>query len=243
MSFHLTFKPYGNRSILIEWPSVISESILDDMIHFKRAISKKNIKSIVELKSAYNSLLISYNTVCRNFENDVNLLKSIYSSPRFHNDSLSVLWKIPVCYDASFGIDLDLMSLEKNVSKQDIIKRHVDPVYTVFFIGFLPGFLYLGGLDESLYVPRKSTPRLKMAKGSVAIGGNQTGIYPCESPGGWHVIGNTPVSFFNTAEQVPCFAKPGDKIVFCPVSFKEHQTIKNLVVGGAYNIEREVIDG
>ncbi|MGZ0017488.1 5-oxoprolinase subunit PxpB [Yeosuana sp. AK3] len=243
MSFQLTFKRYGNRSILIEWPSIISETILEDIIHFKRAISEKKIKSIVELKTAYNSLLISYNTVCRNFENEVDLLKSIYNSPRFHNDSLSVLWKIPVCYDDFFGIDLKDISNSIGLSKSDIIKLHSNGIYTVYFIGFLPGFLYLGGLVQSLYVPRKSTPRLNVEKGSVAIGGNQTGIYPNESPGGWHIIGNSPISFFDVTKKIPCFANSGDKIVFVPVSFKEHQNIKTSVEAGVYNIESEAMDG
>ena len=243
MGFDLVYKPYGERSILVEWPSAISEQILKDIIDFKTAIEEKNIKSIVELKLAYNSLLISYNSVCRNFENEVNMLKKIHKSPKFNNDRMSVLWKIPVCYEDCFGIDLEAISVEKKLSKKDIIKRHSEAVYTVYFIGFLPGFLYLGGLDESLHVPRKSTPRLKIEKGAVAIGGQQTGVYPSESPGGWNIIGNTPVSFFDVTKGNPCFANPGDHIAFIPITLKEHKDIKTLVDAGVYQIESEVIDG
>ena len=242
MSFNLTFKPFGERAILIEWPQIISEAILKDILQFKNKIEANNIKSIVEIKSAYNSLLIIYDTICRNFENEVKSLKNLYNLPNFEGDNLSKLHKIPVCYDAVFGIDLEAISKEKKLSKEAIIERHSEAIYTVYFIGFLPGFLYLGGLDESLHTPRKATPRLKIEKGAVAIGGNQTGVYPTESPGGWNIIGNTPIEFFNPKINPPCFAKAGDKIIFKPVSLNEYNDIKMLVEAGVYQIESDVLN-
>lgn len=242
MSFNLTFKPFGERAILIEWPHIISETILKDILQFKSKIKSNNIEAIVEIKSAYNSLLIIYDTICRNFENNVNILKKVYNSSDFKYDKLSKLYKIPVCYDAIFGIDLEALSEEKKLSKEAIITRHSGAIYTVYFIGFLPGFLYLGGLDEVLNTPRKSTPRLKIEKGSVAIGGNQTGVYPTESPGGWNIIGNTPIEFFNPKNSPPCFAKAGDKIIFKPISTNEYNDIKILVEAGVYQIESSILN-
>ncbi len=242
MAFNVTYKPFGERAILVEWPPKIDGLILQDIIKFKTTIANNNIESIVDLKSAYNSLLIVYDVVCRNFENEVNLLKKLYKSPNSNHVILSRLWKIPVCYDTDFGIDLDAISVEKKLSKTEIIKRHSQAIYTVYFIGFLPGFLYLGGLDDLLYVPRKSTPRLKIEKGAVAIGGHQTGVYPIESPGGWNIIGNSPIVFFDVSKEEPCFAKSGDKIQFHEISLKEYKNIKTLVEAGVYQLEREVID-
>ncbi|WP_445736760.1 5-oxoprolinase subunit PxpB [Mariniflexile sp.] len=240
MAFNITYKPFGERSILVEWPAVIDEKILKDIIRFKKGIKENNIRSNVYLKSAYNSLLITYDSFCRNFKNEVHRLENIYLSSNLNNDSVSVLWKIPVCYDAVFGIDLEMVSKEKNLSKEVIIERHSQVIYMVYFIGFLPGFLYLGGLDESIYVPRKSTPQLQIEKGAVAIGGNQTGVYPSESPGGWNIIGNSPIEFFNPYNDPPCFAKSGDKISFKPISIDEYKNIKRLVEAGVYEIESEV---
>ena len=138
---------------------------------------------------------------------------------------------------------MEVVSKEKKLSKEVIIKRHSQAVYTVYFIGFLPGFLYLGGLDKSLYMPRKSTPRLQIEKGAVAIGGNQTGVYPSASPGGWNIIGNPPIAFFNPKLKTSCFAKPGDRLVFKPVSLKEYENIKILVDSGVYQLESEVFSG
>jgi inhibitor of KinA len=243
MAFNLTYKPFGERSILVEWPAVIDETILKDIVAFKTVIEENSIKPIVELKLAYNSLLIIYDSICRNLKNEVNHLENLYKLLKPHNDSVSVLWKIPVCYEVVFAIDLEAISLEKKLSKEAIIKQHFQAVYTVYFIGFLPGFLYLGGLDESLYVPRKSTPRLQIEKGAVAIGGSQTGIYPTVSPGGWNVIGNSPIDFFNPKLKQPCFAKAGDKIVFEPISLNEYKDIKALVEAGVYRLESEVWHG
>lgn len=243
MGFELTYKPFGERSILVEWPSVISEDILKDIIMFKTNIEEENIESIVELKSAYNSLLISYSFICRNFENEIKILKNIYLISKHDADRVAVLWEIPVCYDDCFAIDMETISKSKMLSKERIIKIHSQAIYTVYFIGFLPGFLYLGGLEERLHVARKQTPRLKTEKGAVAIGGEQTGVYPSESPGGWHVIGNTPISFFDATKKTPCFANPGDRIVFKPVSLNEYNKIKVLVDAGVYQMESEVING
>ena len=242
MTYDLTYKPFGERAILIEWPAKIDDGILKDMLSFKTAILKNAAKVIVDVKSAYNSLLVVYNAVCRNFEKEVIALETIYETRLSTYDSLSTLWKLPVCYDEVFGIDLEAMSKEKNLSKETIIKRHSQAVYTVYFIGFLPGFLYLGGLDDTLHMPRKSTPRLKIEKGAVAIGGHQTGVYPIESPGGWNIIGNSPIDYFNPKNRVPCFAKAGDKISFKPISINEYNDIKVLSTAGVYQIESEVLN-
>jgi len=243
MAFILQYKRFGERSILIEWPAMIDENILRDIIYFKEQIYKNNLQEIVELKSAYNSLLIIYDSICRNLENDVKLLKKLYELMDLKHDIVSKLWKIPVCYDAVFGIDLEAISVEKNLSINEIIMLHSQAIYTVYFTGFLPGFLYLGGLNESLFVPRKTTPRLKVEQGSVAVGGKQTGVYPKESPGGWNIIGNSPISFFDISKEIPCFSKPGDQIIFYPITLKEHENIKILVDAGVYQIKSEVING
>ncbi|WP_298238114.1 5-oxoprolinase subunit PxpB [uncultured Algibacter sp.] len=241
MGYELTYKPFGEHSILIEWPSIIDKDILLDIISFKEIIKKNNIKVVIEVRISYNSLLVIYELNEFVLESSVQELKNIYASFREQIKPIFRQWKIPVCYDDQFAIDLDEMSLEKNMSKSDIIKRHSSAIYTVYFIGFLPGFLYLGGLDKTLYTPRKATPRLKIEKGTVAIGGKQTGVYPSESPGGWNIIGNSPIEFFNAQSEIPCFAKSGDRIKFNSVSLKEYQNIKSLVEAGVYQLESEMI--
>lgn len=229
------------HAVLIEWPKQIDTAILDDLLHFKDLILKKNRNTILEVRSAYNSLLVVYVLEVVDFKTAFVELQNIYQSNTDVLKTESRLWKIPVCYDAHFGIDLEYISKVKNCSEESIITRHASAIYTVYFIGFLPGFLYLGGLDSVLFTPRKSTPRLKIEKGAVAIGGNQTGIYPQESPGGWNVIGNSPITFFDATKEQPCFAKAGDKIQFYSISLQEYNQIKTLVEAKVYQLESEVL--
>jgi inhibitor of KinA len=238
--FELLYKPFGERSILIEWPSEINENILQDVLSFKYTLQNNTIELKIEVKSAYNSLLITYDYTIDNVNDKILVLKALYSSKVVLQKSVFRHWKIPVCYDDEFGLDLDDISNQNKLSKQDIIRLHSEAIYTVYFIGFLPGFLYLGGLNEKLCVPRKSTPRLQIKKGSVAIGGNQTGIYPNESPGGWNIIGNSPISFFDASNDIPCFAKAGDKIQCVPISLETFRRIEMDVKAGVYSLESEV---
>ena len=241
--FEITYKQYGERSILIEWPPIIDHKVLDDVIFFKEKLEKLLLKEKVEIKTAYCSILISYNRTIENIYDEYLMLKDIYSSRISIISKPKKLWKIPVCYDAEFALDLDKISLKKKISKQKIIALHYKPIYTVFFIGFLPGFLYLGGLNKELYFPRKQTPRLQIEKGAVGIGETQTGIYPNMSPGGWNIIGNCPLNFFNVSKNPPCFANAGDKIQFYPITLKQHSDIVTLVNAGVYQLESEVISG
>ena len=153
--FKLTYKPFGERSILIEWPHNIDAIILKDIISFKQIIENNLHKGIVELNQAYNSILIIYKNVITNY-NDCKLeLEKLYVSEKVMTNASSKLWKIPVCYDLSFGIDIEEIMQAKSISFDELISMHSDTIYTVYFIGFLPGFLYLGGLNERLNYPRK----------------------------------------------------------------------------------------
>jgi len=237
--FNVTYKPYGNRAILIEWPVKIDENILKDIISFKNKIKNNNIKVIVDIINTYNSLTIIYNDTIENIYDEISKLKSIKEQKILATSEQNNLWNIPVCYDGHFGIDLQEISETKKLTIDEIIDLHTSAIYTVYFIGFLPGFLYLGGMDKRLHFPRKASPRLNVAKGSVGIGGSQTGIYPSQSAGGWNIIGNSPISFFNVTSDNPCFAKAGDKIKFSPIDYHEYQHIDLQVANGMYKLTKE----
>jgi inhibitor of KinA len=231
MEYELKFSRYNEYSILIEWPAIMDENMLKDILNFKNIIEKKYVKQKVEVNNAFNSILVIYNYAIDNVNDEIFRLKALKFTEDDLVDSVSKLWKIPVCYDDEFGIDLNEFSKQRQLSKDEVIELHSSAIYTIFFIGFLPGFLYLGGLDEKLHFDRKSTPNLDIEKGSVGIGGNQTGIYPKNSPGGWHIIGKTPVDFFNAKSSPPCVFNAGDKLRFFAISKTEfldlEQDIKN----------------
>lgn len=128
------------------------------------------------------------------------------------------LIEIPVRYGGEIGPDLDVVATASGLSRDDVWRRHASTEYVVCFLGFLPGFPYLGRLDPALCLPRRSTPRTRVPAGSVAIAGEYTGIYPWESPGGWHVIGRTDVTLFDASRPRPTLLSPGDRVRFVPVA-------------------------
>ena len=131
--------------------------------------------------------------------------------------------QIPVCYGMDRENDFQNLANSKQIAPKELIELHSSPVYRIHFFGFLPGFMYLQGLKEELYTPRKAVPAPQVKPGSVAIGGKHTGIYPSSSPGGWHVIGLTPLCLFNAEKSPPVFAEPGERIRFVPISPAEFE--------------------
>lgn len=239
----MTYKPYGESAILIEWPQLISKEILKDIRFFVSEIERENSENILELNFVYCSLLIIYNSKNSCYCKIKHTLKSLYDNESVISvKSQKTLWHIPVCYNEEFGIDLAYLSSEKKLTVEKIISLHSSVDYTVYGIGFLPGFLYLGGLSEKLYFPRRNFPRLAVPKGAVAIGGNQTGIYPQNSPGGWHIIGNTPISLFDVNKETPCVITPGDEIRFNPITKEEFEVIKIAQEAGNYKLQRVIND-
>lgn len=233
-----TFKPYGENAILITWEARIDENIVNDILQFEEKIKQSNIKAIVEVIQSINSLLIIYNENNISFFELKHLLETLKNTktPVTQQDNRKK-WQIPVCYHENFGIDLRFIAEKKRLEIPEIIAFHTSAIYDVYAIGFLPGFLYLGGLDERLHIPRKETPRLRIQKGAVGIGGMQTGIYPKSSPGGWQILGNSPVNFFDVTQSNPCFAKAGDQIQFYEINMQEYDEILVAIKTENYNVK------
>ena len=149
------------------------------------------------------------------------------------------VWEIPVCYEKQFSSDLEDYSNKISLAKDEIIEIHSSKIYYLHMYGFLPGFMYLGGLDNRLFIPRKSIPSRRILKGSVAIGGAQTGIYPSDSPGGWYVIGKTPVNLFNTSNfNQPVNIPVANYIKFRPISLDEFILIENSIKNSEFKIKK-----
>ena len=237
MRYKLKYKALGITAVLIEWPAEINEAILYDILAFEKLIKEFYKNESIETIPIYHSLTLIFNTPIP-VDAVIQELKTLYKT----NGQISITpktWKLPVCYDASFGIDTESLAMQKQLSIEDFITLHTKPNYTVYGIGFLPGFLYLGGLLEQLHSPRRATPRLRIETGSVGIGGKQTGIYPKESPGGWNIIGNCPIPLFNVNAHPPCAIAVGDTIKFYPISKPKYDLFKIEVETGVYSLKPE----
>ncbi len=232
----------GERGILIEFEPEISSETLEKVLLHKKILQKKLFKEKIEVNNTYNSLLISYTLTIEDAYNEVLKVKELISQYKIPKKLKSQIFYIPVCYEQEFGLDLNLLSKEKNIGVDEIIRLHTQPVYQLYFIGFLPGFLYLGGLDKKLHFSRKETPRKAVKKGAVGIGENQTGIYPKSSPGGWQIIGNSPVELFDKNKEIPCPFSAGDHIKFYQVSKDEYLKIQEEIDCGKFKLKTEIYE-
>lgn len=236
-------QPLGEQAILISFAPEINEKLLEKLLFYKNKIEKYYTKVKVEVINTYNSLLITYVYGIENIYNEVLALKKFFVEAKIAKLMNRQIFHFPVCYEEEFAWDMELISEEKNLSKNEIIALHTSPVYTVYFIGFLPGFLYLGGLDKKLQISRKNQPRMKIEKGAVGIGENQTGIYPKSSPGGWQILGNCPVQIFDKNNDPPCEISAGDKLKFYSVSKGEFDEILEQVYKGTFRLKKEDYEG
>jgi len=237
--FSIAIRPFGIHAILVEWPNRVDEAILDDILRFTNYLETKCLDvSKWEIVPAYNSVTLILREEPIDFDRLIKRLTQWYDGSVEAQVKQKFLWKLPVCYDLSFGIDLEEVAKTLSLNIDDIIKQHTDSIFTVFGIGFLPGFMYLGGLPASLVISRRKTPRLKVEKGSVGLAAKQTGIYPQESPGGWHIIGNCPIPIFNPKRDNPCFVNVGDKVQFYPITRAEYDLRKIENEIGIYEIDK-----
>jgi inhibitor of KinA len=236
--FQLNFQVFGEKALLISWPERIDKEILKDIIWLKNEIEVRLRDTVWECVPAYQSLTVFFHSEqMSHLELEV-AIKQIYTYPAKANTPKSWLWKLPVCYDPAFGIDQQEVVNHTQLPLSELIQTHTSTLYTVYFIGFLPGFLYLGGLPKALHVPRKHSVSARIPKGSVAIGGSQTGIYPMESPGGWHVIGKSPITFFDAENDPPCAIHPGDQIQFFSIDYNAFLELEEQVKNRTFTLER-----
>lgn len=225
-----SFNSMGPHTVLVRWKAEISETIHARVMQFQDFVLREYSNQIIETVPAYQSLAIFLTSeiLASSF------IKELQDKIVFKNTSESQktsLFKIPVCYCTPYALDMISVASHTGLDEAAIISLHTKSIYNVYFIGFLPGFPYLGGLSKSLHIPRKRTPRPRLEAGSVGIGGAQTGVYPQDSPGGWQIIGKTPIALFRNQESL---LKAGDKVQFERITQKEFQEISEATAQGTY---------
>ena len=187
---------FGTHALLIEWEAEITPAIHKSVLLVEHCMKSQFSKDIIETVPSYHSIAV----YLKQHVDAIKFIETIKESLEVSDKNIknsARLVTIPVCYDASVAPDFETVCLHCKLDSEELIKLHTAPIYKTYFLGFLPGFPYLGGLDKRLEAPRLSKPKELVSKGSVAIGGKQTGIYPSNSPGGWNVIGRTPILLFD----------------------------------------------
>lgn len=231
--FPYTIFPLGDTALTIAFGNCIDQDVSIHVMRVFKHIQSHPFNGFIECVPAYSSLTVFYNPgslikEIRNNETISDIVKEkLEDILERENDFLPDKprkVKVPVCYDETFAPDIKFIKQEKKISKQDIIKLHSSLEYRVYMLGFLPGFAYMGEIDKSLVMPRKSTPD-KVQAGSVGVAGNQTGIYPINSPAGWHIIGRTPIKLYEMGGEnaFTTFFQPGDIVEFYSISRDEFE--------------------
>lgn len=228
----------GDTSLSVEFGNEISEGINASIRAFNIALEKSGIPGIVETVPTYRSLMIHYDPEAILCGPMVERLKGLLVGLDQIQIPPSEVLEIPVLYGGEEGPDLDFVASRNGKTPQEVIDIHTSAEYLIYMLGFTPGFTYLGGMSEEIATPRLKTPRVRIPGGSVGIAGSQTGVYPIDSPGGWQLIGRTPVRMYDPDREVPILPKAGQYIKFCAIDRAEYDRIAAQEASGGYVCRR-----
>ena len=225
----IRFYRAGDRAILAVLGDEIREDINDRVGDLYQALRAERDPALVEAVPSYAAVLVHYRPEMRSYEAMCSYLTDLSGRVGGQRERAPRTVVIPVCYGLHFGPDLWEMEEKLAMSREEIIRLHTERDYRIYMMGFLPGFVYLGGLDERLFYPRLAKPRMRIEAGAVGIAGQQTGVYPFVSPGGWRIIGNTPLNMYDPDNPELAGLGPGDRIRFQPISVDEWYELKRKV--------------
>lgn len=224
----------GDSSLLIVFGEEISPEINGRITATVKMLKQQHIVGIVDMIPSYCALLINYNPQVISYGKIRERIEAVMAIDLKGEKHAKRIYEIPVCYGGEYGPDLGTIAQHAGISEEEVIRIHTSRDYLIYMLGFLPGFCYLGGLDERIHTPRLANPRIRIREGSVGIGGSATGIYPMDSPGGWQLMGLTPVKTYDPRREKPILLEAGDYIRFVQIDEDEFERIRILSEKGEY---------
>ena len=228
------FLPTGDTSVCVEFGNEISEKINSEIRAFNILLNEEKIKGIIETVPTYRSIMVHYDPGVIPYRTLIGRLKALTGKMDKVEIPPSDVLEIPVLYGGEMGPDLAFVAQNAGISEDEVVKIHTSTEYLIYMLCFTPGFTYLGGMSDKIATPRLKQPRVKIPAGSVGIAGKQTGVYPIDSPGGWQLIGRTPVKMYDPDREVPILPQAGQYIKFKAVSQAEYDKIAEEVAKGTY---------
>lgn len=220
--------PCGDCAVTLQIGDEIGEKINREVVGVLESLRKAAIPGVLELVPTYTSVCIHYDPLVLSYDDLLKVIGRLEngSAEKLENAAARIV-EIPVCYGGEYGPDLAFVAEHNGLTAEEVVKRHSEGVYLVYMLGFLPGFAYMGGMDETIACPRLTSPRTKIPAGSVGIAGAQTGIYPLSSPGGWQLIGRTPLKMFAIDGEKTTFAlSAGDRVRFVPITEEAYREME-----------------
>lgn len=235
----VAIEPLGDSGLIIRWGNRIDERVHRAVTAAVERLERQPIEGVVETVPGYASVAVHYDPVrvWKSRTGDERLHRTVFETMRRRIGRLLAdmgpseaadpaetrTVRIPVCYGGEYGPDLPDVAAHNGLSEEEVVAIHSGTIYTVYMIGFAPGFPYLGGMSERIAAPRRAEPRTLLPAGSVGIAGNQTGVYPLPTPGGWQLIGRTPVRLFRPESATPSLLRAGDRVEFVPISGEQYR--------------------
>ena len=224
-----TISPVGDRAISIDFGQVIDPTINRHIRQTIERIKELQLDGIIELVPTYCALLVEYDAMLYSYSEICNIIEPTLEEGMTNTtNELVTVVEVPTVYGGEFGPDLRFVASHNHLSEDEVISIHSGTDYLVYMLGFIPGFTYLGGMDLRIATPRLSSPRTLIPAGSVGIAGEQTGTYPSDSPGGWQIIGRTPVTMYDMSKAQAALLKAGDYVRYVPIDESEFHRIKAL---------------
>ena len=211
------YQPVGDSTLLVVFDDRIDLAVNRRVHALWHVLQQEPLTGFIESVPAYCTLLVHFDLLLTNYKEVLNWVTKCVSASQDAIPVESRLVEIPTVYGGEDGPDLDFVADYHHISPEDVIRIHTGAVYQVYMLGFTPGFAYLGGMDPAIAAPRLAKPRTCVPAGSVGIAGEQTGVYPLETPGGWRIIGRTPLRLFDLLAEPPVCLAPGDEVRFIPV--------------------------
>jgi len=213
----------GDAAVYCDFGVEVNKSVNSEVIKYFKALKKENVEIINNLTPSYNKLIVSYDLRKTNFKEVKKLIENLNVNETQDNNSTKI--EIPVCCDDQFSLDIKRLEEKLNINRDKILENFFSKEYFCYMTGFIAGMPFLGDLDENMRVPRLETPRVKVPKGSVALTEQFANIYTFESPGGWNILGNTPLDVFdNSKEEEPNLINPGDIVVFKQINLEKYNS-------------------
>lgn len=224
-----TISPVGDRAISIDFGQVIDPTINRHIRQTIERIKELQLEGIIELVPTYCALLVEYDAMLYSYSEICKIIEPTLEEGMTNTtNELVTVVEVPTVYGGEFGPDLSFVASHNHLSEDEVISIHSGTDYLVYMLGFIPGFTYLGGMDPRIATPRLSSPRTLIPAGSVGIAGEQTGTYPSDSPGGWQIIGRTPVTMYDMSKAQAALLKAGDYVRYVPIDESEFHRIKAL---------------
>jgi len=219
------FLPSADCAVIVEFGDRIDRAVSDQVLGLAARVRSSEMSGVIEVVPTFRSLMVHYDPLRTGSAELVGAIQSLMAS-RITSDPKRRLWRVPVCYEGEFAPDLASVAQQTGLAPEDVVALHAGTRYHVYMIGFVPGYPYMGDLAEALVLPRRSDPRIRVPPGSVAIATTMTAIYPLESPGGWHLIGTTPIRIFDAHASPPALFAPGDGVEFEAITGKTFAEIR-----------------